>query len=82
MYALNPERPVGKHKARVFEASLGLTQKDARLLQEKLRRVVAIHDATPMEPTPYGERFVIDFEIKTDSGTATVWSTWMMRMQA
>ena len=33
-YCLSPEHPVGKHKAAVFLAALGLTVADAHLLRE------------------------------------------------
>ena len=35
-YCLNPEHPVGKHKARVFAAVLGFTAEDAARLQGML----------------------------------------------
>jgi len=31
-YALNPDHPVGKHKAKVFESVLGLTAEDSAFL--------------------------------------------------
>jgi len=42
-YSLSPDHPVGKHKARVFEASLGLRREHA---QETLERLHAAHSAT------------------------------------
>ena len=35
-YCLNPEHPRGKHKARVFAATLGLPTTDAHVLREHL----------------------------------------------
>jgi uncharacterized protein DUF6883 len=35
-YSLNKQHEVGKHKARVFEAALGLTTDDAMWLRERL----------------------------------------------
>ena len=78
-YALNPEHPSGRHKARVFKAALGLTFEDAAFLQETVKKLASTHDATPQEPSAYGERYVIDFTLTTDSGTATVRSAWMVR---
>ena len=78
-YSLNPEHTTGKHKARVFKAALGLTLDDAPFLREKLLDIVKTHRATPQEPTSYGERYVIDFELTTSAGTALVRSAWIIR---
>lgn len=78
-YSLNPEHTTGKHKARVFRAALGLTLDDAPMLREKLLDIVKTHEADPQEPTAYGERYVIDFELTTSAGTATVRSAWIVR---
>lgn len=78
-YALNPEHPSGQHKTQVFKAALGLTLEDAAFLQKIVKAIASTHDATPQEPTAYGDRYVIDFTLTTDSGTATVRSAWMVR---
>ncbi len=78
-YSLNPEHTTGKHKARVFKAALGLTLDDAPFLREKLLDIASTHEAAPQEPTPYGERYVIDFELTTTAGTAFVRSAWIVR---
>lgn len=78
-YSLNPEHTTGKHKARVFKAALGLTLDDAPFLRGELLDFVKTHEATPQEPTPYGDRYVIDFELTTTVGTATVRSAWIVR---
>jgi hypothetical protein len=78
-YSLNPEHTTGKHKAQVFKAALGLTLDDASFLRSKLLDIVGTHDAIPQEPTPYGDRYVIDFELTTSAGTAIVRSAWIVR---
>ena len=78
-YALNPEHPSGRHKARVFRTTLGLTLEDAAFLQATIQATARTHDATPEAPTAYGDRYVIDFELTTDSGTATIRTAWMVR---
>ncbi|TVR23557.1 MAG: hypothetical protein EA396_03280 [Anaerolineaceae bacterium] len=78
-YSLNPEHETGKHKARVFKAALGLTHEDALFLRSKLLSVVRTHPAIPQESTPYGHRYVIDFELKTSLGSAIVRSAWIVR---
>jgi len=63
----------------VFEAVLGLTLKDATALRDKVREVAASHEAEPEEPSPYGQRYIIDFEMKTKTGVAIVRSAWIIR---
>lgn len=78
-YALNEEHPAGKHKARVFKAALGLTLEDAAFLQGQVQAIASTHEAIPEEPTAFGDRYVIDFVLTTDSGTATIRTAWMVR---
>jgi hypothetical protein len=78
-YVLNLEHPTGRHKARVFAAVLGLTRDDATFLQELVQRIAETHDAERQEPTRYGERYVIDFELTTDSGSGVVRTAWIIR---
>ncbi len=78
-YLLNPEHPTGRHKARVFKAALGVTRANAAYLRDTVKAVAVTDDAMRQEPTPYGERYVIDFQLKTNSGTAMVRTAWMIR---
>jgi hypothetical protein len=78
-YCLNPDHPVGKHKARVFQSVLGLTAEDAALLRAALARAVLEEDATRGESDDYGQRFTVDFMMKTNDGEASVRSGWIIR---
>jgi len=80
-YCLNPDHPSGRHKAHVFESLLGLTLKNADFLRDKVREAAMSYEAEIELPTKYGERYVIDFELKTDKGTATIRSTWIIRRE-
>lgn len=80
-YALNPDHPIGKHKARVFRAALGLTLEDAPFLQATLQNVVTTHDAKYAGMNEYGDRYVIDFTLKTTKGTSVVRSAWIIRSE-
>jgi hypothetical protein len=77
-YCLNPTHRVGGHKARVFEAVLGLTAEDAEALQERLLAVARTVDAIPGKRDAYGQRYVVDFTITTTVGAAVVRSTWIV----
>ena len=80
-YCLNPDHPRGKHKARVFETTLGLTVRDAPVLQQALFDAVDRHreDMQPAEQDEYGHRYLLDFGMTTDTGTATIRSAWIVR---
>lgn len=79
-YCLSDAHPRGRHKARVFRSSIGLTVADAEFLrnallnaaqsmQDRLRRTDA---------DQYGQRYVLDFPMATGSGYATIRSTWIV----
>jgi hypothetical protein len=80
-YCLNPEHPRGKHKARVFETVLGLTARDAHVLEQALLDAVDRHreDMRPGVQDEYGQRYLLDFEMTTNMGTATIRSAWIVR---
>ena len=57
-YCLNPEHRRGGHKARVFKASLGITQEHAEDLRKALLAAAINHAATAEEHDEYGRRYV------------------------
>lgn len=78
-YSLNPAHPEGKHKARVFQSALDLTVDDAERLRQIVLDAILLFEATPRSSTPYGQRFVVDFEVKGLHGLVTVRSAWIIR---
>jgi hypothetical protein len=78
-YALNPEHPRDKHKARVFAASLGLTRDNAEELQRMLLNAAATGDAELTISDEFGDRYVIDFNVDGPQGKGTVRSAWILR---
>lgn len=77
-YCLNREHPRGKHKARVF-ATLGFTVESAVELRAALLKAAATADAQPAESDNFGNRYVIEFEIRGPRGSGVVRSTWIVR---
>lgn len=77
-YCLNPNRPTGRHKARVFASALGLTQDDADLLREALLFAALESDAKEGERDDYGMRYVLDFQMAGPAGQAMVRSSWIV----
>jgi hypothetical protein len=79
-YCLNKEHQKGRHKARVFEAALGLTIEHAEQLREALMEVPLRGAALPTELTEYGQLYIIDFTMTVNSETeAQIRSSWIVR---
>jgi hypothetical protein len=82
-YCLNPDHPDGKHKARVFLATLGITRNDAEELRQLILETVLSADAVEQDPSPYGRRFAVDFQVvrtqKFVLCSAVVRTGWIIR---
>lgn len=79
-YCLSGIHPRGRHKARVFRSRLGIAAKDADLLQRALADAARQRAAELRETAvdEYGKRYLLDFPMTTDFGTATARSTWIV----
>jgi hypothetical protein len=79
-YSLSTSHPRGRHKARVFRSRLGLAAADAATLRDALLRAAEDHseDFRFGYRDVYGERYVLDFNMTTSTGTATVRSSWIV----
>lgn len=77
-YCLNPHHPRGRHKARVFLATLGLAQADAEFLRGALIQAAREAEAVPGGSDDYGERFTVDFELFRGDHRATIRSAWII----
>jgi hypothetical protein len=71
-YCLNSAHPRGRHKARVFHSLLGMTDADAEELRTALIDAALRENATPGTSDQYGARYVIDFELRRNGGTAKI----------
>ncbi|MFL6211243.1 MAG: DUF6883 domain-containing protein [Pyrinomonadaceae bacterium] len=82
-YCLNPAHPEGKHKARVFLAALGIKAEDAERLSKLIREAILIEEATEQSSTPYGRRFIVDFQVKWEEKLVvtlvTIRTAWIIR---
>ena len=79
-YCLSLDHDDGRHKARLFQALLGLNRDNAALLFDALRRAVVSGDAATGKADAYGRRYLIDFELAGRGGTATIRSAWIVRV--
>jgi len=78
-YCLNMNHPRGKHKAKVFHSALGIKRDDAEFLQQKLSEAVTSDEAEKEFSDRFGDRYVIDFQLDTERGEATIRSSWIVR---
>ena len=78
-YCLPPTHPVGKHKAAVFEAALGITSAVAVILRCWRVEAARSDEVVAERVEEFGERFSLDFEASTGAGSATVRSAWIVR---
>jgi hypothetical protein len=79
-YTLNTQHRDGKHKARVFETSLGITQSNADLLREVLNHASATADNFLAKgDNGFGDVYVLDFPFAVASRSAIVRSVWIVR---
>ena len=80
-YCLSLDHPRGRHKARVFASALGLTADDAEELRAALLSAAFSAEAITGEDDQYRERYMLDFELETEAGAATVRSAWIIRSE-
>lgn len=77
-YSLNLLHERGRHKARVFQAALGLTAEHAEWLRERLLQAAGTNEAREIEPSVFGRRFVLDCELIHGGKTALVRTAWIV----
>lgn len=76
-YCLSDSHPVGKHKAKIFQAALNLDSNDAEELRIAVLKVAIECDAIPGEDDRYGKRYTIDFIFSKFEKKATIRSCWI-----
>jgi hypothetical protein len=77
-YCLNPNHPVGQHKARVFRSALGITLNDAGWLFERALAVALNDDARHSAASVFGDKYVIDSVVEYEGKSAIVRFTWII----
>ena len=76
-YVLNPEHPVGRHHAGLFEQLLGITRMNYELLKEQLLQAAMSMEVESGRPSPFGEKFEMRFLVRGPLGTRPVLAVWM-----
>jgi len=78
-YCLSTTHPRGRHKARIFGASLGMTAADAAELRDAILAAVLHVDAIETDSDAFGRRFVVDFALAHRGRTAEIRTAWIVR---
>lgn len=76
-YVLNPEHPVGRHHAGLFERLLGITRVNYELLKEQLLQAAMSVEVEPGRPSPFGDKFEMRFPVRGPLGMRPVLAVWM-----
>lgn len=77
-YCLNSQHNIGKHKARLFAALLGMNSNDAEKLRNALLEAVKTHDAQLGKKDARGQRYTLDFTMSWKHKQATIRSGWII----
>jgi hypothetical protein len=81
-YALNPDHPNGRHKARVFSSALGIERWHADVLAEILKAGLPRAHAQQGSKTGHGDSWVTYHEVVGLNGrTAIVTVAWIFRKE-
>jgi hypothetical protein len=78
-YALDPMHRVGRHKARLFTALLGLGVGDAEELRDILLDAARTLDAELGERDEHGQRYRMDFMLTWRGRQTPLRSAWIVR---
>lgn len=82
-YALNPEHPVGKEKARVFKAALGYTLENYEELQAKILESFREDKMVLKKEGAYGKQYEQIMKITGPNGnTANVLTAWIKETES
>lgn len=76
-YVLNPEHPIGRHHAMLFETLLGITRRNYEVLKAQLLRAATNVEVDAGKPSPFGQKFEMRFPVRGPLGTRPVLAVWM-----
>lgn len=78
-YALDPQHPRGRHKARVFASALGIRQPDWRYLREQILSSVVDAPVRSTRITPFGVTYEVVVTVGGLNGASLpVVTTWIV----
>jgi hypothetical protein len=78
-YCLNPGHPRGRHKARLFRESLGLTRDDGHWLRHVILDAIGAREAIALATDQFGVRWRADVPVSRHGKSAVVRTVWIVR---
>lgn len=81
-YALDPNHPEGRHKARVFLSALGLGASDSEWLAATILGNICAADAVEFGRTAWGTMYKADIQVWCGNRCAKVRTGWLCRDDA
>lgn len=78
-YCLNPSHPRGKHKAKVFLSTLGITQSEAHKLAHLISIGISTHPCKDRKANDYGTFYIVDFNCAHKDHNTVVRTHWIIR---
>ncbi len=79
-YLLNPRHEIGRHKARVFAAALGIGRADWEYLRDRIKGGILNASVTSTRETPYGRLYEVVLPIEGPNGqTRRIMTVWLVR---
>ncbi len=78
-YALNPNHPLGKNKALVFESKLGFNLSNYEELISKIKKGIMENKPRIGGVDEYGEYFSVDMVVAGPKGSGVVTTGWMYK---
>lgn len=76
-YALNPDHPTGRHKARVFRAALGYDQSNFQDLMDRIRLAMSQEEAVLLRSDQHGRHYRVDVAVEGPNGAARIRTIWL-----
>jgi hypothetical protein len=78
-YALNPDNPVGGHKAIIFQRQLGYDKENYEPLLEQIQRLALGYEAIATKTNDHGRRYQVDLPIVGVAGQQAIVRTgWIV----
>lgn len=78
-YALNPQHPLGQHKARVFQAALGIGQDDWEYLRDQILAAIPTAAVATVRVISFGTLYDVPILVEGLNGqTHEVTTAWFV----
>jgi hypothetical protein len=78
-YLLNPRHEVGRHKARVFAAALGIGQRDWQYLRDQLLAGVIDAPVSSVRESAWGQLYEVEIQVEGLNGRVRPLTTaWLV----